>query len=913
VSTWQSWPVKRPRCAVLIELPWPPARSNDSPRETVDTPCASGRGARLSLLDELGISAPGLQCLTSCGRITFAGRSAFYDILMPTAQRRCHGQGGSRMSQTVVNFTFHAGVRRHLFTNVRLSGSWDASGQFSNQWTESPMSASVDETGCDAFNASVSFDLSQTGTIFQWGVTADIAGAPNSWVVVTEVPDQNSNQRYRSFALTAGETQQDYWFVTGRRFGAQKYWLSGSTKPGLRFSVWAPHARSVDVVFSPFDLASGTPTGYISDDGTGVDAATAIVGLAPKVGGVWESDIATTPALVSFSGYLNRLYMYRIVNEQGAPTYRVDIFSRNQVGRGGTNPGGAHYAGSYLDLDGIVSCSVVSDPDQVTEDFNDTGIEKRTLIPEEQFWASEYTAGLPLPKNIEDLIIYELHVGSLGFPSTSAGTFADAMAVVDKLTDLGVNAVELMPVLEFDGDLQWGYGTALFFCMQTSSGGANQMKHFVRACHQRGIAVILDVVYNHFATSNGERSEWGYDSDPNVAPQNNTYYWYQGLPTDYPGNLLGGYLDNGSSGFAPRFSEENVRQLFTSSAAALIDDFHFDGLRVDLTDAIHQNNALHANGTSVSSANLYGIKFLRELARTVKMVNPSAFLIAEDHTGWGAMTQSLDQGGIGFDAVWYADFYHHLIGDGNYGDNYAKLLKNAGYGTAGPLNMDYFAGALLATQYNKICYHENHDEAGNDANTERTIVTAVNYAPLIGTTRSCAEGRSRLVFGITALSAGTPMFLMGEEIGAAKYFLYDSFFLNKEDLVGDRTGDGQFLFRFYQDLIRLVTTKPAARSSALDVIYLHNDNRVVAFTRSSSTQQLLVLASLNDSPFDQGYVVGTDPWRLPGGGWQEIFNSDAAIYGGDNVGNSGATVQVNNGQINAVIPARGFVIFEKVT
>ncbi len=333
---------------------------------------------------------------------------------------------------------------------------------------------------------------------------------------------------------------------------------------------------------------------------------------------------------------------------------------------------------------------------------------------------------------------------------------------------------------------------------------------------------------------------------------------------------------------------------------------------MDLTDAIHQNNTLNANGSSIASANLYGIKFLRELARTVKIVNPSAFLIAEDHTGWGAMTQSLDQGGVGFDVVWYADFYHHLIGDGNYGDNYAMLLKSAGYGVAGPLNLDYFSGALLATQYNKVVYHENHDEAGNDDNTERTIVTAVNGAPLVGETRTYAEGRSRLAFGLSALSAGTPMFLMGEEIGAAKDFRYNDFYLNKEDLIGGRTGIGRFLYRFYQDLIRLVAGKAAARSSAIDVIYTDDDNRVIAFTRSSLNQQLLVLASLNDAPFDRGYVIGTDAWRLPAGGWQEIFNSDAAVYGGDNVGNCSASLPVSDGQINAVIPAHGFVLFEKV-
>jgi 1,4-alpha-glucan branching enzyme len=141
------------------------------------------------------------------------------------------------MAQIIVNFTFHSGVKRSLFRNVKLSGSWDAISKFSTQWTQVPMTASQDETGCPAFNASVSFDASDKGTIFLWGVIADIAGAPNTWIVVTEVADQNSNQRYRSFTLAPGATQQDYWFVTGRRFGAQKWTPSGSSTTGLRFSV----------------------------------------------------------------------------------------------------------------------------------------------------------------------------------------------------------------------------------------------------------------------------------------------------------------------------------------------------------------------------------------------------------------------------------------------------------------------------------------------------------------------------------------------------------------------------------------------------------------------------------------------------------------------------------------------------
>jgi 1,4-alpha-glucan branching enzyme len=105
----------------------------------------------------------------------------------------------------------------------------------------------------------------------------------------------------------------------------------------------------------------------------------------------------------------------------------------------------------------------------------------------------------------------------------------------------------------------------------------------------------------------------------------------------------------------------------------------------------------------------------------------------------------------------------------------------------------------------------------------------------------------------------------------------------------------------------------AARSNALDVIYTHNDNRVIAFTRTAPGENLLVLASLNDSPFGSGYAIVTDASRLPAGGWREIFNSDAAIYGGANIGNGGAVLPVSNGQIYAIIPAHGFVVFEKVS
>src|SRR5262249_6452842 len=289
-----------------------------------------------------------------------------------------------------VRFTFHSGIKRPVFSNVRLCGSWDAAGRFANQWTQLAMSESLDETGCAAFSASVSFDPAQVGTTFEWGVLADLAPASNTWAIATEVADQNSDKRVRSFSLAVGQTQQDYWFATGRRFGAQKFTPIGASQTGIRFAVWAPNALRVDVVFAPFDAA--TATGYISDDGAGIEPASPVIPLTSH-DGVWEANPLTTPALADFNDYFHRLYMYRITNEQGAVTYKVDIFSRNQVGRGDNNPQGGPYAGTYLDLDGIVSCSVVSDPDQVARDFNDTGIEKSTLIAADDFWKSEFNAG----------------------------------------------------------------------------------------------------------------------------------------------------------------------------------------------------------------------------------------------------------------------------------------------------------------------------------------------------------------------------------------------------------------------------------------------------------------------------------------------------------------------------------------
>ena len=264
----------------------------------------------------------------------------------------------------------------------------------------------------------------------------------------------------------------------------------------------------------------------------------------------------------------------------------------------------------------------------------------------------EFDPQRPVPTRLEDLVIYELHVDGLGLGRSPRGTLQDAIDLLPYLRDLGINAVELMPLAEYEGWVSWGYGNSHYLAIEYAGGGRDQFKYFIRECHRHGIAVIMDVVYNHY-TADAERAQWAYDSN---APEHNIYYWYEGRASDYP-RADGGYIDNQSTGWAPRFWEEMVRKLFISSAAMLVDEFHVDGFRVDQTTSLHSYAVIHVDGRAADNARIFGAKFLREWTRTVRLARPTVILVAEDHSGWPAVTQSSDAGGLGFDAAWFAEYY----------------------------------------------------------------------------------------------------------------------------------------------------------------------------------------------------------------------------------------------------------------
>lgn len=798
-----------------------------------------------------------------------------------------------------LKFVYDTGIRRKLFRNVRLFGSWDREGKHSEQWSELPMRESVGADGARVFEAEVELNASEHGKTFHWAVRHDGLLGLDREGIVTEQHDQGHDTLHRAFSFTPETpTEQRYYLTHVRRLGARKLRDAKGNSAGLRFAVWAPNARAVEVVF-------GDPAcGYIADDGTGIDASKPPIGLKRDDEGVWQATPEHDRRLARFEDFAGAPYMYRITLDDGSVAYRTDLHSRAQIGKGDINPGGAPYNGRPEDLDGVVSCSVVVDTEVVQAELDDD----KTLIAEDEFWKDEFNHATPFPHRIDDMVIYELHVGSLGFGSERPGSFDDAIALLDYLTELGVNAVELLPIAEASGTRTWGYGNSHHFAIESSAGGRDKFRHFVRACHQRGIAVIVDVVYNHYVP-NGERAQWHYDSK---REENNIYYWYEGKPSDYPAPD-GGYLDNLSTGYAPRFHDEMVRKLFISSAAALVVDFHVDGFRVDQTTSIHAYNVVHADGRPAGAANTAGAKFLRELSRTLRLIRPATLLTCEDHSDWVLVTEHPDGAGLGFDATWYSSFYHNLIGDTGRGAECANLLRTAGMGGGGELAMDLFASVLVATGRKTVVYHESHDEAGNSEHSGRTLMVAIaadkDTPPPTGDLRRIAEARCRVVAGITMLSAGTPMFLMGEEIGAVKPFTYDGFMEHREDLHGERKGAGRFLFRFYRDLIRLRQRHQALATPNIRIAHVHNADRVLVVHRWRGPEHYLIAATLSDSGWPDGYSIPT-----PGdatGSWREIFNSDAPEFGGDGCLNEDE-VPPGEGQLQVRLPARSVVVLRHV-
>jgi len=363
----------------------------------------------------------------------------------------------------------------------------------------------------------------------------------------------------------------------------------------------------------------------------------------------------------------------------------------------------------------------------------------RVLEPRELAW----TDGRWRTPHLRDLVVYELHVGTF----TAEGTFDAVIPHLAELHELGVNALELMPVAEFPGRHGWGYDGVYLSAAHSAYGGPEALARLVDAAHAQDLAVLLDVVYNHVgASGGGALTAFGpYFTD--------TYSTFWGSAINF---------DAAGSGA--------VREWVLQSAEGWVRDFHLDGLRLDAIHAIHDSSATH---------------LLQALTARVHTVNPGAVVIAESGLNDPKVVRPADRGGYGCDAVWADDFHHALrvllTGDreGYYSDfgdlgQLAKAFRRPHVhdGEFSPFRDRRFgAPAPDVPPERFVVFSQNHDQVGNRALGDRL-----------------PERARPLAAFLTLLSPFTPMLFQGEEHGEAAPFLFFSDHIDEDIAMATRDG-----------------------------------------------------------------------------------------------------------------------------
>jgi maltooligosyltrehalose trehalohydrolase len=362
-------------------------------------------------------------------------------------------------------------------------------------------------------------------------------------------------------------------------------------------------------------------------------------------------------------------------------------------------------------------------------------------------WSDAHWQAPPLASGI----VYELHIGTF----TSGGTFDAAIERLDSLIDLGITHVEIMPVAAFPGERGWGYDGVDIYAPQQSYGGPEGLKRFVDASHRKGLAVLLDVVYNHLGPVGNYLQRFGpYFTHSHTTP------WGDAVNLE----------EAGSAG---------VRRYLCDNALMWLRDYHFDGLRLDAVHAFIDRSAIH---------------FLEQLEEEVKELQAALgkrfVVIAESDQNDPRLVASVEAGGYGLDAQWSDDFHHALVtaltGErhGYYSDfgslaDLAKSLErvfvyDGGYSCFRQRRHGRPVKDLPGWRF--LGYAQNHDQVGNRARGER-------LGHLV------SEGRAKIAAALVLCSPFVPMLFQGEEFNTPAPFLY--FTHHEDEELGRMVSEGR--------------------------------------------------------------------------------------------------------------------------
>lgn len=437
-----------------------------------------------------------------------------------------------------------------------------------------------------------------------------------------------------------------------------------------------------------------------------------------------------------------------------------------------------------------------------------------------------------------ELVIYELHIGTFHAKDGKVGTLDTAIERLPHLKALGINAVEVMPIAEFAGDYSWGYNPAHPYAVESAYGGAEAFKRFVNAAHELGIAVIVDVVYNHFGPS--DISLWQFDG----WHENNKggIYFYNDWRSATP------WGDT-----RPDYGRGEVRKYIFDNAMMWLDDYQADGLRYDMT--------LYIRSVEASAQNLIaeGWSLLQWINSEVEARHPGKITIAEDLQNSAELTLKRDDGGAHFGSQWDAGFVHPVR---------EALIEMDDANRSMAAVRDALLNQYNHDAFQRVIYTESHDEV---ANGKQRLVSEIDPSEQPG---RYAIKRSCLGAALVMTAPGIPMLFQGQE------FLRDQWFRDDRPIDWHRAEEYADITTMYRDLINLRLNKSgfsAGLTGQHTSVYHVNDNdKLIAMHRwkeGSAGDDVIVVFNFAEGR-KENYVIG-----LPHGGqWKLRFNNDAGLY-----------------------------------
>jgi 1,4-alpha-glucan branching enzyme len=444
----------------------------------------------------------------------------------------------------------------------------------------------------------------------------------------------------------------------------------------------------------------------------------------------------------------------------------------------------------------------------------------------------------------DDLVIYEMHIGTFAAPEDRTGNFDDARRRLGYLERLGVSAVQIMPPLEFAGDISWGYNPAHLFAIESAYGGPNAFKGFVRDAHAHGIAVIVDVVYNHLGPS--DLDLWRFDG------------WAEG-----DGGGIYFYNDERAvtlwGATRPDYGRGEVRTFLRDSAMTWLEEFRCDGLRFDSTVHIRTRDGFPANPASALPD---GWSFLAWINDEIRTRQPWKITIAEDLESDQSLVTPTDEGGAGFNAQWDAGFIYQVRPALEAHDDAERNIDAVVAGIVGEGR-----GAPLS----RVIYTESHDDVANGF---------VRLPEAIAPGRAdnwWATKRAVLGSAIVLTSPGIPMLFQGQEL------LEDGWFDDTISLDWEKASTNRGILRLHRDLIALRRARDGTtrglKGPNVTILRADQEEKVLAMHRWSDGgphDDTVVVANFADRALD-GVPIG---FPAPGR-WNVRFNSDASNYHDD--------------------------------